>query len=541
MRKHKSVVAVLLAVMMIFTFMPTMAFANTQDDHGVWNDTFDQYQIGGQGAWYAVVPELASTSNGFNNYNVTNYRNSGMQVSSYTVSGQTDRAYFYNLKDAKVVAPGQDPAGNISRADYNSLVSDGVAVSVYVKDSGTTYYGTSVTGSAATNYHTTWTAKVTGEPIEENFNGNKKVTLPVSFTSSGSSVAGLTYQTPALLNAELSLTLNVTDTITPSNVWVVDGVEEGSKEGYVEPTALKYNGADHTIALKDYDNCTAVYEKYNATAAKWEKVDSITIKDVASKNAQYRAYLVKTGTTTKVTAERPVTPTVVKTDAPKFTWDEYDTATGYAIANGTEYDPASYVVVKSSLEKTKDNYKNNDAAVKANETELLAYFNDFYTVEKTTSKANPSVETLSIEKKTLTSAETKELNKKYEQLLLNFTTPVAVDDAKPQVTVVTEENNIDITAISSVTYSGSKTTKAGKLKANKTITVKAVADSGEAVSFKLVDAPSKITINKKTGKITVKKGLKKGTYKFYVRAQVKASKGWTGATEYHTIKVYVKK
>jgi hypothetical protein len=532
MRKHKSVVAVLLAVMMIFTFMPTMAFADTQAANGVWNDTFTQYQIGGQGAWYAVVPHLAQNGDPLG-YNWRDYRESGMQVSTYN----NDTAYFYDLKGAKVTANAQDAAGNISRENYNRLVSDGLAlgVNVYVKSDG------AANGFATDTVteHTNWTARVTGDPIEENFNGNKTVTLPVSFTVTGSSVAGLSYSVPALLNAELSLTLNVVDTITPSIIWVVDGLEP-TQEGYVAPTALKYTGADHTVAIKDFDGYTAKYEKYNSTAAKWETVDSITIKDRAKTYTQYRASLVKNGTTTAAYGPVTVTPQIAQTNAPEFTWDEFDTYTGYSIANGTEYDPASFVVVKTQLLKSDANYKNNVAAIKANETELLAYFNDFYTVEKTTTKADPSTEKLSIEKKTLTSAETKELNKKYEQLLLNFAEP-DYDNTDAYVTVKTEENNIDITAISSVTYSGSKTTKAGKLKANKTITVKAVADSGEAVSFKLVDAPSKITINKKTGKITVKKGLKKGTYKFYVRAQVKASKGWTGATEYHTIKVYVKK
>jgi hypothetical protein len=539
MRKHKSVVAVLLAIMMIFTFMPTMAFADTQDDYGVWNDTFTAYQPTGSATWYSVVPTRVPSASGSGMSPAAqaqnNARAQGMMQSTYG----SDTAYFFDLSGAKVTANDADPAGNITLANYNALVTNGTGITINAKIQNSTDYGTKMnTGNA-------WTAKVTGEKIEEAFNGNKTVTLPVSFTASGSTTAGTSMNVPALLNAELTLTLNVTSSIPATITWVVDGLTS-SDDDYVAPTALRYTGADHTIAVKDVEGYTAKYERFNSSSAKWETVDSITIKDVAKAGTetQYRASLVKNGT---VADTEYVTPKVVKSYAPEFTWDEFDYpkgdyADGYAVADGTEYDPTSFVVAKTSRAKGAEGYNESVAAVKANKTELLAYFNDFYTVEKTVAKSNPSVEKLSIEKKNLTTAEKTALNKKYEQLLLNFNTPTADDDsAKVYLTTTTVENNIDITAVSAVTYSGKKTTKAGTLKKNKTISVKAVADSGEAVSFKLVDAPSKITINKTTGKITVKKGLKKGTYKFYVKASVKASKGWTNATEYHTIKVIVKK
>ena len=48
---------------------------------------------------------------------------------------------------------------------------------------------------------------------------------------------------------------------------------------------------------------------------------------------------------------------------------------------------------------------------------------------------------------------------------------------------------------------------------------------------------SKITINSTTGKVTLKKGLAKGTYKFKVKAYVPGRSDWNYETQSVTIKV----
>ena len=50
----------------------------------------------------------------------------------------------------------------------------------------------------------------------------------------------------------------------------------------------------------------------------------------------------------------------------------------------------------------------------------------------------------------------------------------------------------------------------------------------------------KITINKKTGKVTVKKGLKKGTYKVKVKVKAAGNKTYKAVTKAVTIKIVVK-
>ena len=63
--------------------------------------------------------------------------------------------------------------------------------------------------------------------------------------------------------------------------------------------------------------------------------------------------------------------------------------------------------------------------------------------------------------------------------------------------------------------------KAQKLKATKV--VKFTKKGQGTLTYKKVKGNKKITINKKNGKVTIKKGLKKGTYKVKVKIQAKGN------------------
>ena len=60
------------------------------------------------------------------------------------------------------------------------------------------------------------------------------------------------------------------------------------------------------------------------------------------------------------------------------------------------------------------------------------------------------------------------------------------------------------------------------------------------VTYTKTKGDKKITINKKTGKITVKKGLKKGTYKLKVDVKAAGSGSYASATKNVTVKIKVK-
>ena len=89
-----------------------------------------------------------------------------------------------------------------------------------------------------------------------------------------------------------------------------------------------------------------------------------------------------------------------------------------------------------------------------------------------------------------------------------------------------------------------KTVKAGKLKKKalsfKLLTVKGA--KGKVTYAKVAKGSSKkLSVNKKTGKITVKKGTKKGTYKVKVKVAAKATAMYKKATKTVTVTVKVKK
>ena len=75
------------------------------------------------------------------------------------------------------------------------------------------------------------------------------------------------------------------------------------------------------------------------------------------------------------------------------------------------------------------------------------------------------------------------------------------------------------------------------LKVSKVLTIRGAKGT---VSFKKKSGNKKITINKKNGKVTVKKGLKKGTYKVKVIVKANGGYNYKAATKIVTFKIKVK-
>ena len=88
------------------------------------------------------------------------------------------------------------------------------------------------------------------------------------------------------------------------------------------------------------------------------------------------------------------------------------------------------------------------------------------------------------------------------------------------------------------------TVKYSKLrKKNQTVARKnaiVVSKAKGTVTYKKVSGNKKITINKKTGKITLKKGLKKGTYKLKVKVTASGTSKYKKAVKTVTVKIKVK-
>ncbi len=115
---------------------------------------------------------------------------------------------------------------------------------------------------------------------------------------------------------------------------------------------------------------------------------------------------------------------------------------------------------------------------------------------------------------------------------------VSKDGGAPVAPVVVKKANTLKASAKKVTVKYSKLKKK-----NQTINVgkaMTVSNAKGTVSYKKSSGNGKITINKKTGKITVKKGLKKGTYKVKIKVTAAGNATYKAATKTVTVKIKVK-
>lgn len=128
------------------------------------------------------------------------------------------------------------------------------------------------------------------------------------------------------------------------------------------------------------------------------------------------------------------------------------------------------------------------------------------------------------------------------------TSPVNVGLYSIEVRLLGKYNRIDYTqyqiapAKNPITVKA--TTKTVKYSAVKkravTVTAITVRNAQGAVNFQRVSGSSKLSVNKKTGKITVKKGTKKGTYKVKVKVAAKGTRNYNAAIKQVTATIKVK-
>lgn len=89
------------------------------------------------------------------------------------------------------------------------------------------------------------------------------------------------------------------------------------------------------------------------------------------------------------------------------------------------------------------------------------------------------------------------------------------------------------TSIKTVKYKSLK-------KAKKTVAPITVKKAIGKVSYKKLSGKKNFTVNSKTGKITIKKGTKKGTYTVKVRVTAAGSSNYKSLSKTVTVKIKVK-
>lgn len=329
-----------------------------------------------------------------------------------------------------------------------------------------------------------------------------------------------------------------------------------------------YDGATHTVVADAVPGYTISYEVYNSSTDEYEAAASgVTIKDVQDKDVEVKATFTKISDSSKEyrTFYVNLIPAIVH-----FSFDadasKSDTKGEYVYyVDGSKYNTADYIAFTPDQINIKDvpaEYTDqagayikaynaaNKAALAANLDEINDVFNDLFEVTAAPDQGDPDKITLKIDEKDMTAKDKAALRKKHEQLLTNFEHTLGDWDADekeyvlPTATLYINSVLDPASPILAeyVRFTNSPKAKSYKVKAlkkkSKSFTVKAEADNGAAVNYKLINAPAKIIIDKTSGKITLKKGLAKGIYRIKLKAYVK---GNSKVYKTHAITIRVRK
>jgi hypothetical protein len=305
-----------------------------------------------------------------------------------------------------------------------------------------------------------------------------------------------------------------------------------------------YNGVTHTIVNSDVKGYSVAYQTQNATTKAWSDVEAVEFKDKGSYTFRYQVYK----STDKVGSNWTYA-TVTVGAAANYHYTFEKTVFSNAASSSVNYpvvpkdaNPADYVVTTKVFD--------------ADSEEAIAVFAELFDVKTAPFKGDANLVTWTLSPKTLTTTEKAAIYKAHKKFFDNYGygDDVAVTLVNKDGRVVanntlstsvelkadaTVEKDDDITFSGVTTKSFKAKKKTKKLAKTKSFQIAAVADSGNEITFSATTPDSKISVSK-TGKVTVKKGLKKGTYKFTVKAKTAAGNGYKAAKESLTYTVKIK-
>lgn len=511
-KAKKGLLIALFAAMMVFAFGATSAFATDYSNTATWDlqnhtVTFNGQTYGGVTVTFNVA--TGKTTADFNN--------------------TVDEAHktFYDLNGAEisnVYTPGRpghwDAVG--TNYDYDGYTAlDGKRLQLtLVRPAYATDDKAAGTKSEAVTLDT-WNTTAKIVELEES-TATQTGSVSVEFAAQNTE--------PMELDGTVaSKTIYVQGTPAVKGLLLDDSTTAATSVRYT----ANYDGKEHTIVANEVSGYTVAYEKFNKSTGKWDVLNgtAITFKNVAD-NGSYRAVYKKAGE-----ADAAYGATINMSDAsgsvPTFGFDTATlSAAGNKVPEGT--DPASFIIGQNVLDVDAE--------------EAAKYFADVYDIKTKANGANESIVTWSISDKE--GVKPADIYKAYETFSENYgltsrayagktqrATSVTVT-VTPAVDPNTQIDDITFTLAPNATY---HVKKAKKMKATKSFTVAAEAKSGNAISYKLTTPNKKISIDSATGKITVKKGLKKGTYKVTVKALTDAGNGYMACKESVQLTIKVKK
>ena len=584
---RKKLFAVIMSVMMMVTFMPAMAFATTSSaatTEGKWNYNHTVYTTAAtptDAPAKTDITKVARTMDTNGKFTVMAYKDNGDPIEE-SVEEYFDLSKFV----VRSFGPSSDDLLKGSTIAYdkayaNSLIGSTGSIPVYgwFDAAGIADYVDTI-GSVGSY-------KLWGQLA---YPANKPVSTQVNQIDSTYNITMKKFDFDAenkytdqadTLDVECTIptgAINVQGVLAPKTItvkgkaeveandaeYVIDGkkaVEFGANYVATNLTDIYYDGAEHTIAQKELTGVTSTLEVYNTKTGNWDTTANATYKNAGD----YKFRFTPAKGETK--GEVRIINFTVYTNNVEFAFsgikEGYSIDNQGVIYNNNGYNVADAIVVEKGFKATDyvdvvkdssvvntDQKKALDKAIKADKEALMAYFNAYYVVKTEPNAQDENIieaEIVKNDELELTYAEKKTALEAYKTLLANFGVTVSnpSDMAEGKIAdgatcdfVIDNENAINWKkAPLTKTYKA----KNGKLPKNKTFKIKATSSAKTPVTYRLTKGGSMIKINKTSGKVTVKKGLKKGTYKVYVHAQAKYSTKYSAyANDSYTLKIKVK-
>jgi hypothetical protein len=559
-KAKKGLLIALFAAMMVFAFGATSAFATVSgvDPEDVsWNApyytqaTYDgqtyvatQY-FSSDGLTAAVVPDLEDAT------------------------GKAIHVYFYDFTGATITS-----ANPISYENYvgmNGNHEGQVAITMKKPENAISETGSATARLALRGHEPFFEYNAVNLTIKTDTNLSEdggEAAIEAVVTTYGSQTGQImtdsdadTYVDPILVGEIAPKTVTVNAMAGEGADWtVMNGKTEIAwtwEDGYGDAyfSGLKYDGNENTVVAKDRYNWSKKYQVRNEKTGKWSDVDAITYQHATGEWIDYRAVYSRTKAdgSVEVDSNHYLSLYVGSAEAPSWKWTFGAKATdwtqaAYKLSAEQAADPSKFIVFDNGLDADVD-YDT-----------IKAYFDETYEITSETSAVDANLTKWTAKQKALTTADMKALNKKYEQFLADYGLGVEVPDEASDAEQYrltkagAEDVNVEIEGsavinskddIVDITFAPTTKTihvkKAKALKKAKSFTVEATSKSGNAVTYVLKTPSKKISIDPATGKVTIKNGLKKGTYKIKVTARTEAGNGYKAAQDVANITIKIKK
>ena len=549
---RKKLFAVIMSAMMMITFMPTMAFAAWNTDKTVWDEG-----LATESAAKTVIVGTSKVDGELQGWDGKVYR-VAVNGSNQIIAGSCTMAsdYWYDLEHSYVSQVGTGAAWGSAVVNRNYAQAKALfgttdlwnldselnvtkinltkpEVDFYIAESGVT----SLDGKTVSNAKN---IDVAEKPLSST-DWNDLLETPTITTPNG-------YDKDLEFVEDQPFELSVTTIVKAGKADFIKGEVPSRNLNVTKSTADKskavftlagnvigsgdhvaYNGKEVKFCQKALEGVTSTYQLKNKKTGKYETVsaDSVKVKNVG---------LYQLKITTKDSKGS-------KTQSFHFYIDQVcDPAVefkGSTIDVAGTFDAYKYLDVTVDAVYDVDGDSDTDAeykaakkAINADKKQILAYVKEAFNIEL--EDQGDGVKYATIEPKELDSAAKKALKEKYADILGNYDSFDTSDTATFKVI-----DNITFTkAPLAKTYKAKK----GKLPKNKTFYVKAKAASGSTLVYKIKKGAGKIVVNANTGKVTVKKGLKKGTYKVGVYAVTVDTFNETDkwVEDHYTLKIKVK-